>query len=246
MILFHPSSVGLLMSDAQSIDPAYLNTEELRTMAKKKTKTDAEKAILAPLKEKSLSAGAKTELKTMAKEFIFGYHKTVETKFMDKGLACEDKAIALLNHLWFKNYKKNTVRVKDEFLTGECDINDEDEDQTIDTKVAWDLSTFPILSEDAHDPLYLWQGVCYMRLYKRSRHKVTYVMLDTPDDLLKPWDQIELHKVEDRIPLRMRVTSITYERDMALEAKMIAKLTVAREYLYNLIAQIKLEHKENA
>lgn len=244
MILFHPSSVGLLMSDAQSIDPAYLTTEELRTMAKKKTKTNAEKAILAPLKEKSLSAGAKTELKTMAKEFLFGYHKTVETKFMDKGLACEDRAIELLNHLWFKSYKKNTVRVEDEYLTGECDIDDGDE--TIDTKVAWDLSTFPALSEDAHDPMYLWQGVAYMRLYKKKRHTVAYVMLDTPDDLIKPWDQIELHKVEDRLPLHMRVTAITYERDMALEEKMINKLIVAREYLANIIAQINLEKKANA
>lgn len=244
MILFHPSSIGLLMSDAQSIDPAFLNTEELRTMAKKKTKTEAEKAILAPLKEKSLSAGAKTELKTMAKEFLFGYHKTVETKFMDKGLACEDKAIALLNHLWFKNYKKNTVRVKDEYLTGECDIDDED--GTIDTKVAWDLSTFPALSEDAHDTMYMWQGVAYMRLYKRPRHTVAYVMLDTPDDLLKPWDQIELHKVEDRIPLHMRVTTITYERDMALEEKMINKLAVCREFYSQIVAQIKLEKGFNS
>lgn len=243
MILFHPSSIGLLMSDAQSIDPAFLNTEELRTMAKKKTKTEAEKAILAPLKEKSLSAGAKTELKTMAKEFLFGYHKTVETKFMDKGLACEDKAIALLNHLWFKNYKKNTVRVKDEFLTGECDIDDED--GTIDTKVSWDLSTFPALSEDAHDAMYMWQGVAYMRLFKRPRHTVAFVMLDTPDDLLKPWDQIELHKMEDRIPLHMRVTTITYERDMALEEKMINKLAVCRDFYLNTVAQINLEKKAN-
>jgi hypothetical protein len=244
MILFHPSSIGLLMSDAQSIDPAYLNTEELRTMARKTKKSDEEKAILEPLKEKSLSAGAKTELKTMAKEFVFGYHKMVETKFMDKGLACEDKAIALLNQLWLKRYKKNTVRVKDEFLTGECDIDDGDE--TLDTKVSWDLSTFPILAEDADDPMYKWQGVAYMRLYNKKRHKVVFVMLDTPDDLLKPWDQIELHKMEDRIPLHMRVTSITYERDMEAERKMIAKLTVARDYLMDTIARINLEHKEHA
>ena len=70
-------------------------------------------------------------------------------------------------------------------------------------------------------------------------------MLDTPDDLIKPWDQIELHKVEDRLPLHMRVTAITYERDMALEEKMINKLIVAREYLANIIAQINLEKKAN-
>lgn len=128
--------------------------------------------------------------------------------------------------------------------TGECDIDDED--GTIDTKVAWDLSTFPALSEDAHDNMYMWQGVAYMRLYKRPRHTVAFVMLDTPDDLLKPWDQIELHKMEDRIPLHMRVTTITYERDMALEEKMINKLAVCREFYSQIVAQIKLEKGFNA
>lgn len=244
MIRFHPSSIGLLMSDAQSIDPALLNTQELRDMAKKKTKTESEKAILAPLKEASLSAGAKTELKSMAKEFIFGYHKTVETKYMDKGLALEDDAIDLLSRLELRRYKKNTVRVNDDLLTGECDILVPGV-ETIDTKVPWDISTFPMLSEDAHDMMYEWQGRAYMRLYDVLQHRVVYVMMDTPEELIKPWDQIELHRVEHH-PEHMRVTSITYKRDMDLEAKMVRKLTVCREYLLNLIAQIKLEHKENA
>jgi hypothetical protein len=163
---------------------------------------------------------------------------------MDKGLACEDAAIKLLNHLLFQNYKKNTIRLKDEYLNGECDIHDPDV-ETIDTKVSWDLSTFPLLSEDAHDTLYEWQGRAYMRLYNVPQHRVFFVMLDTPDDLIKPWDQIELHKVAHH-PLHMRVTSITYKRDMALEEKMINKLKVAKKYLTGIIAQINLEHREAA
>lgn len=243
MFRFHPSSIGLLMGDAQSIDPAYLTTPELRTMAKKKTKTDEEKAILAPLKEKSLSAGAKTELKTMAKEYLFGYHKIVTTKYMDKGIGQEERAIEFLNHLWFKRYVKNTQRINTDLLTGECDIHDIGV-ETIDTKVPWDLSTFPLLEEDAHDSAYEWQGRAYMLLYDVPQHRVAYVMLDTPDELIKPWEQAELHKVE-HIPAHMRVTTITYKRDAVLEEKMIQKLTVSREYLLNIIAQINLEHKEN-
>lgn len=244
MILFHPSSIGLLMSDAQSIDPDLLTTQELRDMAKKKAKTDAEKLILGPLKEMSLSAGAKTALKTMAKEFLFGYHKTVETKYMDKGLILEDQAIEFLNMLWLKRYVKNTVRLTNKFLTGECDILVENV-ETIDTKVPWDLSTFPILSEDAHDAMYEWQGRGYMQLYNVSQHRVVYVMMDTPDDLIKPWEQVELHKVS-HLPDHMRVTSITYMRDMELEAKMDRKLAACREYLLNTVAKINLEKRENA
>lgn len=244
MFLFHPSSIGLLMSDAQSIDPALLKTPELLAMAKKKTKNDEEKAILAPLKEMSLSSGAKTELKTMAKEFIFGYHKTVETKYMDKGLALEDDAIEFLGRIEMRRYKKNKQRLKNELLTGECDILVPGV-ETIDTKVAWDISTFPLLEEDAHDPMYEWQGRGYMQLYDVPQHRVAYVMLDTPSDLLKSWDQPELHQVEQH-PEHMRLTIITYARDMALEEKMTRKLTVAKEYLLNTIARINLEHKEYA
>ena len=244
MFLFHPSSIGLLMSDAQSIDPAFLTTQELRDMAKKKTKTDAEKAILGPLKEQSLSAGAKTELKTMAKEFIFSYHKTVETKFMDKGLMLEDRAIEFLSRFELKRYTKNKERLKDDLLTGECDILVPGV-ETIDTKVSWDVSTFPLLTEDAHDPMYEWQGRAYMRLNNVPQHRVAFILLDTPEELIKPWDQEELHRVEQH-PEHLRITTITYLRDMELEAKMVRKLTIAKEYMMNTIARINLEHRELA
>lgn len=241
MVKFHPSSIGLLMGDAQSVDISLL-PPELLVIASKAKKTDADREALLPYKEMSLSAGAKTVLKQMASEFIFGYHKTVETKYMDKGLMCEDQAIELLNRLWFENFTKNKTRLQDEYLTGECDILVPGV-ETIDTKVSWDLSTFPLLSEDAHDSLYEFQGRGYMRLYDVPQHRVAFVMLDTPDDLIKPWDQLELHKVS-HIPLQMRVTTITYQRDMALEEKMINKLKVASKYLANLVVRINLEHKE--
>lgn len=239
MIKFHPSSLGLLMTDAQSIDKT-LVPAELHSLISKKTKTDDEKAILQPYKDMSLSAGAKTALKTMAKEFIFGYHKTVETKYMDKGLALEDKAIAFLNHRRFKSYVKNTVRVENEYLTGECDILIP-RVKTIDTKVARSLDTFPILREDAHDPMYEWQGRGYMQLYDVPEHEVSFILLDTPDELIR-WEQKELHQVS-HYPAHMRETSITYQRDAALEAKMNLKCKQAMEYLLNTVAKINLEHR---
>jgi len=243
VLKFHPSSVGLLMGDAQSIDASLL-PPDLLEISKKARKTDAEKELLQPYKDMSLSAGAKTYLKAMASEFLFGYHKTVETKYMDKGLMCEDEAIEFLNNLWFQRYKKNTQRLEDEYLTGECDIWVPGV-ETIDTKVAWDLSTFPLLSEDAHDTLYQWQGICYMRLYDVPRHRVAFVLLDTPAELLKPWDQVELHQAS-HLPAHMRVTTITYERDMVLEQKLVTKLKTASNYLANIVAKINLEHREAA
>lgn len=241
MMRFHPSSVGLLMSDAQSID-VNLVPAELRAILAKARKTDAEKELLAPYKEMSLSAGAKTLLKSMAKEFTFGYHKVVKTKYMDKGLALEDEAIEFINQRRFKSYRKNTERRVSEFLTGECDIYVPGV-KTIDTKVSWDVDTFPALSEDAHDPLYEWQGRAYMKLWDVPEHEVAFVLLDTPDDLIR-YEQIELHKVSHNDPA-LRITTITYKRDMALEEKLDRKCKAAHDYLMQVVAQIKIEHREH-
>jgi hypothetical protein len=229
------------MTDAQSIDTTLLPLE-LLPIAQKARKTEDDRLVLAPFKEMSLSAGAKTYLGKLAKQFVYSYNKVVETKYMDKGLACEDEAIEMINRLRFKSYAKNTERRTDEFLTGECDIYVPGV-KTIDTKVAWDLDTFPALSEDWHDPLYEWQGRAYMRLWDVPEHEVCFLMITTPEELIR-YEQRELHEV-DRIDPALRLTSITYQRDAALEEKMINKCRVAQQYLLNLVARINLEHKFN-
>jgi|ERR1035437_2260599 hypothetical protein len=242
MIRFHPSSVGLLMTDAQSIDRSLLPLE-LHEIADKARKSDADKEKLAPYKEMSLSAGAKTYLGALAKEFLYGYNKVAETKYMDKGLALEQDAIEFLNRTRFKRYIKNTDRRESEFLTGECDIYVPGV-KTIDTKVSWSLDTFPALSADAHDSLYEWQGRSYMKLWDVPEHEVVHVMLDTPDDLIR-YEQRELHLVSHIDPA-MRITSVTYKRDFDLERKLDAKCKVARDYLMHLVEIINAEHKEAA
>lgn len=242
MIKFHPSSVGLLMSDAQSIDLS-LVPAELRAVAAKTRKSDADKELLAPYKEMSLSAGAKTYLGGLAKQFLYGYNKVVETKYMDKGLQLEQDAIEFLNRVRFQSYVKNTERRQSEYLTGECDIYVPGV-KTIDTKVSWSLETFPALSADAHDSLYEWQGRAYMKLWDVPEHEVVHIMLDTPADMIK-WEQPELHRVSHIDPA-MRITSVTYQRDAALEAKLDLKCKVAYDYLMNLVAQIRIEHREAA
>lgn len=229
------------MTDTISIDKSLLPVDLLEVAAKAR-KTDADKELLAPYKEMSLSAGAKTYLGKLAKQFVYSYNKVVETKYMDKGLACEDEAIDMINRLRFESYTKNTERREDEFLTGECDIYVPGV-KTIDTKVSWDLDTFPALSEDCHDSLYEWQGRAYMRLWDVPEHEVCFVMLSTPDELIR-YEQRELHEVEHIDPA-LRLTSITYQRDAALEEKMVNKCRVAQKYLLNTVARINLEHKSN-
>lgn len=239
---FHPSSLGLIMSDAQSVDRALLPRDLLEICDKPK-KTDKDRALLLPYKEASLSAGAKTYLNTLAKQQVYGYRKQLDVKYLEKGLALEQVAIQMLNDLEFKNYAKNTLRIENEFLTGEPDIIVPGV-MTIDTKVSWSLDTFPAVSEDAHDMIYEWQGRGYMALCDVPRHRVSYLMLDTPEELIR-WEQRELHCVSHIAP-ELRHTSITYERDMELEAKMNRKCAVAQAYLLRRIAQIHGERVPGA
>ena len=137
---FRASSLGRIMTDAQAIDPALL-TEDLAVISRKTKKSDEEKAMLAPLKEQSLSAGAKTYLDTLAKEFVYSYERTISSKYLEKGLMVENDSIELYNSVFFTSLEKNTERRDNEWITGECDIAAPR--KIIDIKSAWSLDTFP-------------------------------------------------------------------------------------------------------
>lgn len=236
---FRCSSLGLIMTDAQSIDEQYV-TEEIAAIQRKTKRTDEEKAILQALKDKSLSAGAKTYLEGIAKEFLYGYHEVVSGKYMDKGLIVENQSIELYNSVHFTNYTKNTERRNDEYLTGECDIIVPGV-KGIDIKSAWSLATFPATAAAGADKLYEWQCRGYMRLWNVPVWEVAYCMVNTPDELIK-FEQEELHYV-DHIDEALRVTVVRYERDMELEAKIVTKVQAARRYLDKIVADIRQQHK---
>lgn len=102
---FRASSLGRIMTDAQAIDPALL-TEDLAVISRKTKKSDEEKAMLAPLKEQSLSAGAKTYLDTLAKEFVYSYERTISSKYLEKGLMVENDSIELYNSVFSHRWKR--------------------------------------------------------------------------------------------------------------------------------------------
>lgn len=238
IVKFRCSMLGLLMTDAKTIDEYYL-TPELVTMQRKTKKTDEEKAILAPLLEASLSAGAKTALGKMAKELLYGYKLNVTGKYMDKGLIVEDQSIELYNSVFFTEHVKNTVRLENEWITGECDIIVPGK-KGIDIKSSWSLDTFPAVSADGEETIYEWQCRGYMMLWDVPEWDVAYCMVDTPDELIK-YEQEDLHYV-GHIDERMRVTVVNYKRDMALEEKIKRKVEAARRYMNSVMFNIKAEH----
>jgi len=184
-----------------------------------------------------LSVGAKTYIRKLAREDIFGVQDFATTRPMEKGTRCEGEGILLYNSVFGTAHVKNTERRTDDYLTGECDIAS---DPVIDIKLPWSVSSFPICELDARDTGYEWQGRGYMRLWGASRYRVAYCMVDTPDDLIG-YERPELHRVS-HIDDRLRVTVWDFERDMDKEALIVAKVKAAREYYAQIIAEFDRTH----
>lgn len=234
------SALGQLMTDPKSIDPALLD-EDTAVIARKKVKTPEEQGHLAELLDFSLSAGAKTYLRTWAREFLLDFHEVITSKYMDKGLIVENDAIALYNRRFFTNYVKNTERRQNEYITGECDVwTGPPLNEIIDTKSSWSRATFPMTAEEGADRDYEWQMRGYMWLWEAERAKVAYCLLDTPEELIR-YEQRDLHEVE-HLPEHLRVTVVEYTRDRASEQKIMRKVTAARQFLAAHIDRIHKEH----
>jgi len=234
---FRASMLSEIMTDPQCIDPVYL-TDELAAISRKTKKTDEDKAILAPLWEKSLSVGAKTCVEQLAKQLVYGYEEQMSSKYTEKGLLVEDQSIQLYNEVFFTNYTKNTERRTNDWITGECDICSPG--RIIDIKSPWSLQTFPATIAAGRAKGYEWQGRAYMMLWDVDEFEIAYCMVSTPDDLVG-YENEAIHYV-DHINPELRVTRVPYTRDKTLEDKIKQRCEEANRYLDLLVKQIADEH----
>ena len=186
-------------------------------------------------KTENLSQGAKTYIRQVAKQDFFQYRVELDNKYINKGKDQEQDSIDLLNAVRFTNYKKNDVRIENEYMTGECDILVDD--RVIDIKTSWNLETWPATPGEAHDNDYEWQGRAYLMLYEREIFELVFCMVTTKDEFLNQWEQIDLHRV-DHIAPEKRITSVIYERDLEKEELIREKLIFANEYYSQYINQL--------
>lgn len=185
-----------------------------------------------------LSQGAKTYLRKLAKESVYGYRAKLDNKYIKKGLAVEDQSIELYNSVFFTDYAKHSGRIETDILSGECDILDDD--LVIDIKSSWSLETFPATPDDAHDYGYEWQLRAYMMLYSKPYAELAFCLVSTPDELIG-YEDPELHYV-DHIPAHMRITKVRYERDAEKEQKIIDRCKAAQVYFAEQIERIQQAH----
>lgn len=192
--------------------------------------------------EGPLSVGAKTYIRQLAAQEILGVDFQVGSKEMEKGIIVEPESIAMLNRVRGLNLKKNTERRENGFITGECDIYDLANNRGHDIKSSWSAATFPISVVDCEDKLYEWQMRGYMALWFADSWEVNYCLVDTPESLIR-FEPLEMHVVS-HIPEHMRVTTWTLERDREKEALIWEKVTHARAYFAQVVAEFDSTHRE--
>lgn len=177
-------------------------------------------------KTDNYGATAVNAMREMARTQLFGVTKSLDQVMcLRKGIALEDDAIAMYNRVFLTDFKKypDSGRKNNGIITGAPDIVAEYGDKGVDTKIAWSLLTFPMFPDQAAKDAYEWQARGYMSLYDKNYWEIAYCAMDTPDEMLKPYDDIDAHKIDPAIPEHHRITIATFERDELIEAEMLAR-----------------------
>ena len=232
------------MPDASSYPREEMNEAELEALKATSAKRTPEQVqMLADVMARTLSEGAKEQIHKMVKRHLFDYPQPeLGSKEVRKGLMQEGVAIDLLSAVTGELYTKNKERLSNEYLTGEPDLIADGHGD--DTKCPWSWEQFPLTEEIARKYAitagYEWQNRGYMLLTGLPRWATSYCMVDTPSELIPPWESSDAHDLHG-IPLRQRVTQAWFDRDLEIEKRIESKCRAAQAYAQELIAQF---HKE--
>lgn len=133
------------------------------------------------------SKTCKKELIKMMREYKYNRRPNFSNKYTRKGNACENDSIDLYCLHKGKFYKKNEVRLSNEYFTGECDLFDGESfskaTEIVDIKTSWSLDTFPPFFEVTKQE-YEYQGQVYMNLSGATKHIVAHCLVNTPATML--------------------------------------------------------------
>ena len=241
MKLFRCSSLHKLIGDAQSI-ASELRNDEINTVIRKKKRTDEEEFLIQNLKTMSLSDSAKSAIRDIVKEDLYGFRSFTGNQYTQKGNLLEDLAIEMSGKMRLRNYQKHVGRVENELITGECDVLDLKNKLIIDTKCTWDIGTHPFFADEAMEKVkkagYDVQMQAYMWLYDCDVANVDFWLFPCPPELLKDWDDIDqlVHLVE-KIDIRDRKTTVVIERDEAVIQKIKDKIPHCQNYYEQLFTE---------
>ena len=182
----------------------------------------------------TLADGALTHVYELASQILLNWKPALNTFEIEKGRVVEDQTIALYNQVSGNFYVKNTEPKTSDLFTGECDINEEDEDLILDIKSSYSKKTFPLIIREGDKKLYEWQLDTYMLLWDRNNAGLAFGLVDTPSHLIKKQEPEDWHIVGHILP-ELRITTIFKPRDAKREQQLINKTRVAQDVLCEIL-----------
>lgn len=156
----------------------------MKTLQNFKIRASASGQIMTnPQKKDALiSKTTETYVKQWLTERIYGVRKEIKSKCLNKGLQLEDTAIdKAIEWLDLPFTIKNEKYFEDEYFCGTPDLI---VNETVyDIKCSWDCFTFPLFDSEIPTKDYFYQLQIYMELTGCKKAVLTYVLLNTPEEL---------------------------------------------------------------
>ena len=202
-----------------------------------------------------LSQTAKTYIKELVIEETLGIKKEFSSRYTDKGNIQEDTAIEMASKVLSLPFAlKNTEYFENDFIKGTPDLILEDE--IVDIKCSWDGTTFPWFEDELPNKDYYWQMIGYMWLTGRTKARIVYCLVDTPEDIVQDeirrtsWKKFEIDVTEEtetevrakhefsHISENKRVRTYLVELNDANIEQVKEKLLEAKKYYDELIEKL--------
>lgn len=176
-------------------------------------------------KTETLSETTKTYVKEWLTESIYGVRKEIKSKYLTKGLKLEDTAIdKAIEWLDLPFAIKNEKFFEDEFFCGTPDLIVEN--VVYDIKCSWDCFTFPLFENEIPNKDYFYQLQVYMYLTGCKKAVLTYVLLNTPEELTYE----EKHNY-DNMDKKYRIKTYSFDYDETIIEQLKEKVTNVRQYI---------------
>lgn len=176
-------------------------------------------------KTETLSETTKLFLQDWLKEHIYGFRKEITSKYLRKGIELEDKAIdKAIEWLDLDFAIKNENFYQDDYFCGTPDLVVNN--IVYDIKCSWDAYTFPLFENDIPNKDYFYQLQVYMHLTGCRKAVLTYVLMNTPAELIyvEPQDYEKLDK-------KYRIKTFEFDYDTNVIDELKKRVENAREYL---------------
>ena len=191
--------------------------------------------LMAYPDKNQLPKGAMTFLEIKESQIQLEWKDKLDLDVMQKGIDVEDASIALFNEVTGNFFFKNTERKNNDFITGECDIFDQDSSTIWDIKSSYSKKTHKMRMDIASNKTYFWQLVSYAELWDAKHAGLARCLVDTPEHLINQFkDDVDWHVVSHIEP-RKRCAYASMEVTAELREQLMNRVKLAQNKLMEML-----------